>query len=554
MPVEPQTSSGTGRNRRPIFVKYAAAVIFVALAVVGRRLLGPILSDREPFPTFYISVTAAAWWGGLGPTLFAMVLGYLAADWFFIAPHNEFSPLNLANTGTYGFVSLAISWFTHMMHSAQDRAEASARQARLRRDELEREIVERRRVERDREHLLEELRTARGRLEAVLRQMPAGVVIVEAPSGRVVLANEQTSQLWKATADSSGEDLGFGRAGLRDKDGRAYLPREWPLARSLATGEVVTNEELRFPKDDGSWGTVTVSSASIRDPTGAVVAAVAVLYDISARKDAEEELIRAQEELEHRVAERTADLARANESLRAEVLERRLVERSRNDLLRRLVDVQEEERARLSRELHDQMGQQLTALKLGLEALAAAVTDEETRSARLRQLLALTRQVGHDMHRIAWELGPAALDELGLPAALANYAEEWSGNSGVPVQFQCTGSWDDRLAPEIETTFYRVVQEALTNIAKHAGASRASLILNRRPDDALVIVEDDGKGFRLDEAVGPARTPRSLGLAGMKERARAVGGELQVESTPGQGMTVFIRVPVRGEKASAADG
>ena len=223
-----------------------------------------------------------------------------------------------------------------------------------------------------------------------------------------------------------------------------------------------------------------MSSSPIRDPGGTIVAAVAVLYDITARKRAEEALLRAHEELERRVAERTADLACANESLRAEVNERRLAEQSRNELLLRLVVVQEEERARIARELHDQMGQQLTALKLGLESMKNRPAEGPSEFERLQTMLALARQIGHDMHRIAWELGPAALEGLDLPTALSSYAEEWSQHAGVPVQFQCTGPWAGRLSSQIETTLYRVAQEALTNVAKHAQAGRLSLILNRR--------------------------------------------------------------------------
>jgi signal transduction histidine kinase len=399
---------------RPLIVRYAVTVLFVALAVLARWLLSPVLSDREPFPTFYVSVTAAAWWGGLGPTLFALVLGYLAADWFFIAPHNAFSALNLANTGTYLFVGLAIAFFNQMMHSAQDRARASAAESRQRQLELEREVIERQRAE----------------------------------------------------------------------------------------------DALRV----------------------------------------------AHTELERRVAERTADLARANDSLQAEVTERRLAEATRNDLLRRLVVIQEEERAHLARELHDQMGQQLTALKLGLESLESPPPVDPMRAERLRKMLALTRQIGHDMHRIAWELGPVALENLDLPTALSNYAGEWSGNSGVHVQFQCTGVWFARLPPPVETSVYRVVQEALTNVAKHAKARCLSLILNRRADDVLVIVEDDGVGFDPENRAEPTRSARSLGLIGMKQRIQAVGGVFQIESTPGGGTTIFVRIPVGAEVVERSNG
>ena len=384
--------------------------------------------------------------------------------------------------------------------------------------------------------------------------MPAGVIIAEAPTGRIVLANEQMRQILQRPPTEADGDPGYDVHELLDKGGQPYLPHEWPLARSLASGEVVKNEEVRFPRGDGDWETMFVSSAPIRDPGGTIVAAVVVLYDITARKRAEDALLRAHEELEARVSERTADLARANESLRAEVIERRLAEQARNDLLRRLVAVQEEERVRIARELHDQMGQQLTALKLGLESLKYPPPEDTAGTERLRQMLALTRRIGHDMHRIAWELGPGALEELDLPTALSNYAEEWSEHSGVPVQFECTGTWEDRLPPQVETTLYRIVQEALTNVAKHAEASRLSLILNRRADDVLVIIEDDGLGFDTEIGSDPARSERKLGLAGMKQRVQTVGGGFQIESILGSGTTVFVRIPLRVHGARQYDG
>ena len=352
--------------------------------------------------------------------------------------------------------------------------------------------------------------------------MPAGVVIAEAPSGRIVLENEQMRQVWPQP-HAAADDVP-GRAGCRffDRDGQPYLPHEWPLARSLATGEVVNDEEVRFPRGDGDWGTVLVSSSPIRDPGGTIVATVAVLYDITARKQAEDALLRAHEELERRVAERTADLARANESLRAEVAERRLAEQARNDLLRRLVVVQEEERVRIARELHDQMGQQLTALKLGLESLEAAPTDGEGRPERLRPLLALTRQIGHDMHRIAWELGPAALEGSTCLPPCPTTRRSGPGIPACPCSSSAPAPWEGRLPPQVETTLYRVVQEALTNVAKHAAAGRVSLILNRHADDVLVIVEDDGRGFDAERATDPSRPRRRPGTG--RDEAEAPGG------------------------------
>ena len=158
---DPMLSKHLRLRRRPLIVRYAAAALFVALAVLAAGS-SPRPEHPATVPDVLRLLDGRRVVGGLGPTLFALVLGYLAADWFFIPPHNAFSALNLANTGTYFFVGLAIAFFTQMMHSAQDRAEASAAEARDRQEELEREIIERRRVEREREQLLEQLQTARG--------------------------------------------------------------------------------------------------------------------------------------------------------------------------------------------------------------------------------------------------------------------------------------------------------------------------------------------------------------------------------------------------------
>jgi PAS domain S-box-containing protein len=247
----------------------------------------------------------------------------------------------------------------------------------------------------------------------------------------------------------------------------------------------------------------------------------------------------ARDRLEDRVAERTAELARLNEALTDEVARHRRAEAARLELLQRLATAQEAERHRLARELHDQMGQHLTALSLGLKALRDATPASSAAGASLLRMQELSDLIGREIHQIALALRPTALDDLGLNTALVNYVESWSEQSGVEADFQSAGMDGARLPPEVETALFRVVQEALTNVRKHAQSQHVSVILRRGPQDAVAVVEDDGRGFDA-EATAAGR----LGLLGMRERLALVGGTLVVESEPGKGTTVFARVPL----------
>jgi signal transduction histidine kinase len=223
-------------------------------------------------------------------------------------------------------------------------------------------------------------------------------------------------------------------------------------------------------------------------------------------------------------------------------LKRAEVERS--DLLRRFVRLQENERRRISRELHDQMGQLVAGLALGLRSLEASVSETAPRE-KLRQLQDLAAQIGREIHNLALELRPAALDDLGLSAALANYVQTWSQQTGIEIDFHASGLDELRLASHVETALYRVVQESLTNVARHAAAQRASLILERRDGALQAIVEDDGQGFDVEAIWRSPQSRQRLGLLGMQERLTDLGGSLEVESAPGRGTTVFARVPIK---------
>ncbi len=221
--------------------------------------------------------------------------------------------------------------------------------------------------------------------------------------------------------------------------------------------------------------------------------------------------------------------------------EKRLAERTRTELLTRLVFAQEDERRRIARDMHDEFGEQLTALALRIGVLKKACTDRPDLAAQIDDLDAIARRLDREVDQLVWELRPTALDDLGLRAVLDNYVRDWSGRVNIPATFHTTGLLDERLAPEIETTLYRIAQEALNNSAKYSRAARVEVILERRPDCVLLIVEDDGIGFEIGDE---RRRPGSggFGLNGMRERAGLIGATLEIESAPGQGTTVLLRL------------
>ena len=214
-----------------------------------------------------------------------------------------------------------------------------------------------------------------------------------------------------------------------------------------------------------------------------------------------------------------------------------------HQLLNSIIGAQEDERKRIARELHDETSQVLTSIVLGLEGLEGeeCLTDESReRAGRLR---AVTSRALEEVHHLSLELRPSALDDAGLVPGIARYLREYGLRHGQEVDFRSIGTDGLRLVPAAETAVFRIVQEALTNVARHAHARGVSVLLERRGPNLVTVVEDDGCGFE-PKNVAAAPLPERLGLAGMSERAALVGGNLTLESQPGQGTTVFVTVPL----------
>ena len=207
-------------------------------------------------------------------------------------------------------------------------------------------------------------------------------------------------------------------------------------------------------------------------------------------------------------------------------------------LSNRLVEVQESERRKISRELHDEAGQALVSLRFGLRLLEREIGEGGNVTERLAELVGWTDAVIDGLHRLAADLRPATLDDLGLEAALRQFARSAAAKSGLAVRFKARGFTSDRLPTAVETALYRMVQEAMTNVVRHAHATRVDVLVERRGDRVTAMVEDDGVGFEPDQVLRGDH----IGLLGLKERAEALGGNLTVESAPGEGTTVVVEV------------
>lgn len=302
------------------------------------------------------------------------------------------------------------------------------------------------------------------------------------------------------------------------------------IFKAFKEGSSCRVEDEVLWRRDGSAFPAEYASYPINDGDG-VVGAVVTFTDITERKRTEAALQAIRGELEQRVVERTGELSSANEQLR-----------HARDGLRRLSahmnSVREEERAHIARDIHDDLGASLTAMQLELNWLRQRLAGDAVVRGHIDAALAIGDGAMEALRRILNDLRPGVLDHLGLWAALECLMEETQSRSELRCAFVCPPEVERcRLGRDAEIAVYRIVQEVLTNVLRHAGARRVTLLARALDRDLVIEIEDDGCGMQVPP------TPTSFGLLGMHERAHAIGGELAIESTPGQGTAVSLRMP-----------
>lgn len=308
-------------------------------------------------------------------------------------------------------------------------------------------------------------------------------------------------------------------------------PDDRPVAldrfQSIVRGDAATHNAYRVRKKSGEYavGEFTLSPEVVN---GAPVGVFGIARDVTERNRAEEAVRQSEEhyrELFHQAY-------RMQEVLR--------------DLSNRVLEVQEEERTRISRELHDEVGQALTAISVNLAVLKKEIAAGNERfTKKIEDSQNLLSETMETVHGFARELRPAMLDDLGLLAALRSYTKAFEDRTNIRIHFRASAAGIvETLSPTHKIVIYRVAQESLNNVAKHARASRVDFTIAKQHQRILVKIVDNGKGFSLEQYPGGKATNR-LGLLGMQERVRLINGDFSVESQPGKGTAVQVEIPLQ---------
>ena len=304
---------------------------------------------------------------------------------------------------------------------------------------------------------------------------------------------------------------------LRDEENR--------ILKSIGNGERIEHFETVRVTKSGARVHVSLSVSPLRDASGNIVGASKIARDITERRQNEQALRNVQDELEARVKERTLDLERAEENLRI--------------LSGRLLQMQDEERRRIARELHDTAGQVMAALNMNLSPLEEKLKKIDPALAKpVTESIELVNDLSVDLRTISHLLHPPLLDEAGLASALQWFVEGFAERSRIPIDLDLSADFG-RLTPEMETTIFRVVQECLTNVHRHSGSATASISIKREAKGIRLEIRDYGKGIRKTR-LDPARS--GVGIQGMRERVRQLNGQFSIQSS-NTGTVVTVVLP-----------
>ena len=372
------------------------------------------------------------------------------------------------------------------------------------------EVLERRRVE-DALRKSEAVAHANEeKLRSLFELLPVGISFLN-PEGQIIQTNAALLNILRLSREELLNRSYRARRYIR-ADGTTMPPAEFASARAIAENRTIYNVETGIVLEDGNvvWTSVSAAPVDVAD-----VSVVVVTVDIT-------------------------DAKRAEQALQESHARLRI-------LSQRLVEVQEEERRALARELHDRVGQTLAALNINLIIINSQLSGEvaEQIGTRLNDSMKLVAETISLVRDVMTDLRPAVLDDYGLEAAIESHLSQFIARYDIRARFEKPAQPIPRVAPSIEMTFLRIAQEALMNIARHAHATQVQLSLRQEQEEICMTIQDNGTGIQSWQE---ANRPGSHGLTIMRERAEAFGGSLQVRSVPGQGTTIEVTIPLRSQK------
>jgi len=498
---EMSSTDPSGRKAAQTAFRYALAVLIAACAVALRYWLTPFLGNANPYHTAWVAVVFSAWYCGLGPSIVATLFSLFGVNnWLLSAMQSGGAIDKTAIWGMLGFLVLSAMIIALSEATRRAKAQQQSTEQALRESEAQLHLALQDRT------LEVEQKSAQIAEQARLIDLANDAIFVRTPDEKISYWNKSAERLY-----------GWPSAEAVGRSPQDLFRTVFPIPFSEIIKSELWEGELLQTKRDGTQITVASRWTTLRNNHGELTGWLEINTDISARKQAE-------------------DAARR--------------------LSGRILNLQDEERRRIARELHDSLGQYLTVAKINLDLLAAAVASKPEANLvsecveTISRCLAETRTLSHLLH-------PPLLDEAGFVSAARWYAEGLAQRSGIEVNLDFPPLLA-RLDGDIETVLFRALQEALTNVHRHSGGSLVDVVLRLDAERVRMEIKDNGKGIPEQRAgrFTKGGVGSGVGLAGMRERVREVGGSLAILSGS-SGTSVIITIPLTqfsDESESGQDG
>ncbi len=486
-------------------VRYCLGVVAAAVSLLLRHLFAPWLGPYYPYHTLWVAVILSAWYLGVGPSITTALIGVAGVWYWFLPPAGRFSLLPERSRHDVAglLIFMSISGIVIGLGERNRRTKAK---------------------------LLESQFRFRKLIDSNI------IPIVCANLNGITEANDAFLGMIGATRDElKGRKIDWVKMTPPE-----HLTKDRQGLQQLQQRGFCTPYEKEYVLRDGKRLPFLVGAVALKPSP---LEWLCFLVDLSELKRTEAELREAQQALEAKVAQRTADLAESVTVLESEVAMRRKTEQELRELSARLLRTQDEERRRIARDLHDSTGQTLVALKMSLASVQQLTGSNPQVSNLLEDMTALADQAMRDIRATSHLLHPPLLDEAGFSSAARWYIDEFGRRSGIAVSVELKAHRN--VPKEAELVFFRILQESLTNVLRHSGSKRVDVIFGRDEKNASLCIRDYGRGIPSKKLENFRQTAAGVGvgLGGMKQRVRELGGHFVVESN-GSGTCVTATLPL----------